>query len=79
MSAVYRLTIRQLTGRWRLAVLSVLAAMPITITIIMLRLDKAPGVYEFETEILSAMFAGAIIPLMLLAIAGVAFSNEVVS
>ena len=77
MGAIYRLTVRQLSGRWRLAVLSVLAAMPITITVIMLRLDKAPGVHEFENQILSAMFAGAIIPLMLLAIAGVAFSNEV--
>ena len=28
MGPVYRLTLRQLSGRWRLAILAVLAAMP---------------------------------------------------
>ena len=54
-SAICLLTIRQLIGLWRLAVLAVLAvlaAMPITITVIMLRLDRTPG-FEFENEILS--------------------------
>ena len=76
MNAIYQLTVRQLTGRWRLVVLGVLAAMPVTIAFLMLRLDRAPSVREFEGAILSAMFAGAIIPLMLLALAGVAFANE---
>ncbi len=77
MNPIYRLTIRQLTGRWRLVVLTLLAAMPVTIAALMLRLDEAPSVREFEGAILSAMFAGAIIPLMLLALAGVAFANEI--
>ena len=77
MNAIYRLTIRQLSGRWRLVVLSVLAAMPVVIAALMLSLNESPSVREFESAILSAMFAGAIIPLMLLALAGVAFSNEV--
>lgn len=77
MNTIYVLTLRQLTGRWRLVILGVLAAMPITIAALMLQLDKAPSVREFEAGILSAMFAGAIVPLMLLALAGVTFANEV--
>jgi ABC-2 type transport system permease protein len=77
VGAIYKLTLRQLSGRGRLAILALLAAMPVTIAFLMLRLDRAPSVREFEGAVLSAMFAGAIIPLMLLALAGVAFSNEV--
>ena len=77
MGAVYRLTLRQLAGRWRLAIMTVLAAMPMIIAALMLRSDSAPSVREFETAILSAMLAGSIAPLVVLAIAAAAFGNEV--
>ena len=77
MGAVYRLTLRQLSGRWRLTIMTVLAAMPVIIAVLMLRSDDAPSVLEFETAILSAMLAGSIAPLVVLAIAAAAFSNEV--
>jgi ABC-2 type transport system permease protein len=77
MSAVYVLTLRQLSGRWRLAIMAVLAAMPVVIATLMLRSDDAPSVREFETIILSAMLSGSIGPLVVLAIAAVAFSNEI--
>lgn len=77
MRAVYLLTLRQLSGRWRLAIMAVLAAMPVVIAVLMLRSDDAPSVREFETAILSAMLAGSIAPLVVLAIAAVAFANEI--
>ena len=77
MGAVYTLTLRQLSGRWRLAIMAVLAAMPVVIAVLMLRSDNAPSVWEFETAILSAMLAGSIAPLIVLALAAVAFANEV--
>lgn len=77
MGAVYFLTLRQLTGRWRLVVLTALSAMPVAISLLMLSLDRAPSVREFEGGVLGAMFSGAIIPLVVLALAGVAFANEV--
>jgi len=77
MSSVYFLTLRQLSGRWRLAIMTVLAAMPALIALLMLRSDSAPTVQEFETAILSAMLAGSIAPMVVLAIAGAAFANEV--
>src|SRR3954452_10616687 len=77
MSAVYLLTLRQLSGRWRLGIMTVLASMPVIIAVLMLRSSSAPSVREFETAILSAMLAGSIIPLIVLAIAAAAFGNEV--
>lgn len=77
MSPVYRLALRQLSGRWRLIIMTVLAAMPVVIAVIMLRSKEAPTVGEFESAILSAMLAGSIAPLVVLAIAAAAFSNEV--
>jgi len=77
MSAVYFLTLRQLSGRWRLAIMTVLASMPVIIAVLMLRSSNAPSVRQFETAILSAMLAGSITPLIVLAISAAAFANEI--
>ena len=76
MSSVYGLTLRQLTGRWRILIMTVLAAMPVAIALLMLQ-GSAPSVREFETFVLSAMLAGSIAPLVVLAIAAPAFANEI--
>jgi len=77
MRSVYLLTLRQLSGRWRLLIMTVLAAMPVIIAVLMLRSRAAPSVHEFETAILSAMLAGSITPLVVLAISAATFGNEV--
>ena len=77
MGSVYRLTLRQLSGRWRLAIMTVLALMPVIIATLMLRSNSAPSVDEFEAAVLSAMLAGSIAPLVVLAIAAAALGNEV--
>lgn len=77
MGSVYRLTLRQLSGKWRLGIMAVLAALPVIITLLILRDDDTGSVWEFEQAILSAMLAGSIAPLVVLAIAGAAFANEV--
>lgn len=77
MGPVYQMTLAQLTGRWRLAVMAVLAALPVVIALLMLRSEQALSVREFEQAILSAMLAGSIAPLVVLAIAAPAFANEV--
>src|SRR5687768_2297233 len=77
MRSVYLLTLRQLSGRGRLAIMIVLAALPVIIAVLMLRDDNAPSVQDFENAILSAMLAGSIAPLVVLAIATAAFGNEI--
>ncbi len=77
MGSVYLLSLRQLAGRWRLSIMTVLAAMPVVIAILMLGNGTAPSVAQFETAVLSAMLSGSIAPLVVLAIAAAAFGNEV--
>jgi ABC-2 type transport system permease protein len=77
MGSVYLLTLRQLTSRWRIVIMAVLAAMPVLIATMMVQSSDAPSVGDFELAILNTMLAGSIIPLVVLAIAGAAFANEV--
>lgn len=77
MGSVYLLTLRQLFGRWRLAIMTVLAAMPVFITVVVLTNLSALDVQEFEQVVFSAMLAGSISPLVVLAIATAAFANEI--
>lgn len=77
MGSVYRLTLRQLSGRGRLIIMTVLAALPAIIATIVLHSNHAAPVHDFETGVLGAMLAGSITPLVVLAIAGAAFGNEV--
>lgn len=77
MGSVYVLTLRQLSGRGRLAIMTVLAAMPVFIAVLTLSSAHAPSVGEFEVAVFSAMLAGSIAPLVVLAIAAAAFANEV--
>jgi ABC-2 type transport system permease protein len=76
MGSVYFLTLRQLTGRWRIAIMTVLAALPVISAVLTLRSDTAPSVVSFEISVLSAILAGSIAPLVVLAIAAAAFANE---
>jgi ABC-2 type transport system permease protein len=77
MSAVYLLTLRQLSGRWRIIIMTALAALPVLVALLTLRSASAPTVAEFEMVVFSAMLAGSIAPLVVLAIATAAFANEV--
>lgn len=77
MGSVYRLTLRQLLGRWRILIMTLLASLPVLVTLMTLRSGSAPDVAEFESVVYSAMLLGTIAPLVVLAIATGAFGNEV--
>lgn len=76
MGVVYWLTLRQMSGRWRLLIMTALAVMPVITTALLVR-ETAPSVWQFEQSVLSAMLAGAITPLVVLALAAPAFANEI--
>lgn len=76
MLSVYILTLRQLSNRWRLLIMSVLAAMPVFMAVLIVGDMRAPSVQEFEDVVLSAMLAGSILPLVVLATASAVFANE---
>jgi ABC-2 type transport system permease protein len=77
MGSVYVLTLRQLSGRWRILVMTVLAALPVIVTALVLASSGAPSVQEFEMVVFNGMLAGSITPLVVLAIAAAALGNEV--
>ena len=77
MGPVYLLTLRQLSGKWRLTLLAVLASLPVLVALMTLRSAHAPPVREFELLVFSGMLSGIIGPLVVLALAAVAFSSEV--
>lgn len=77
MGAVYMLTLRQLSGRWRLLIMTVLAMLPVILALLNINDDDAQSVAAFEIATLSTVLAGSIIPLIVLAIAAAAFANEV--
>ncbi len=77
MGSIYNLTLRQLSSRWRLVIMTVLAAMPVFVAILTISSANAPSVNEFEELVLSTMLAGSIVPLVVLAIGAVAFANEI--
>ncbi|MEQ9399434.1 MAG: ABC transporter permease subunit [Longimicrobiales bacterium] len=77
MGTVFSLTVRQLSGKWRLVIMAVLSLLPVVFTALVLSDDGTPFVDEFEVVVLSAMLAGSIVPLIVVAIASVAFGNEV--
>jgi ABC-2 type transport system permease protein len=77
MLSVFMVTLRQLSGWQRLAIMAVLATLPMLATVRPLTDNDAMPVTEFEMVVLSGMLAGSIIPLVVLAIAAAAFGNEV--
>ena len=76
MRAVYALTLRQLSGKWRLIIMTILSTFPIVLTINLLRDNDAVAILEYENIMIASMIAGAIAPLILLATATAAFGNE---
>ena len=77
MRSVYLLTLRQLSGKWRLLIMAVLASLPVIMAVLTLRDDDAPSVREFEVVVLASMLAGSILPLVVLATGAAAFANEI--
>lgn len=77
MRSVYLLTLGQMFGRWRLVIMTVLASLPVLITLMAVGDSTAPSVGEFESVVLNTMLAGSITPLVVLAIATAAFANEI--
>ena len=76
MKSIYLLTLRQLSGKWRLLIMFVLAGMPVFMAVTAVR-SRGASVEEFDYIVLSGMLAGSIGPLIVLAVASVAFANEI--
>ena len=72
---VLRISLRQLSGPVRLAVVVILAAIPIVVTAIIVGTGGGRG-DGFVEGIISGMLAAAILPIVTMALATTAFGNE---
>ena len=79
MKSVLLLTIRQLSSRWRLLVIVLLAALPVALTALLTALlgDEPDSVEGFINVVLDGMIFAAILPIVMMVLATVALGHEV--
>ena len=78
MGAVFWLSLRRLTGRWRLALIFLLAALPVALAIIVsLTVSDDESFHEdFIDILLDGMLVAAILPIVTMALSTASFGNE---
>jgi ABC-2 type transport system permease protein len=74
--SIYVLTLRQLTGKWRLVILAGLAALPPLVAVIATAGSNRPTPSELDDALLDGLLASAVLPVVVLAVATAAFGNE---
>lgn len=78
MAEIFRLSLRQLLGKWRVALIALLAALP-TVLILIVKLVGEEDVAfdgEFVDPMIDGMIIGGIMPVVTMALATAAFGNE---
>jgi ABC-2 type transport system permease protein len=78
MGAVFWLSLRQSTGRWRLALVFFLAALPVGLAILLSLFAEEDASYEegFINILIDGMTVGGILPIVTMAFSTAAFGNE---
>ncbi len=78
MGTIFRLSIRQLTGRWRVALVLFLAALPVGLALIdnFTVSDDPTFNRDFTNILLDGMLVAGILPIVTMALATSAFGNE---
>ena len=77
MGPVFWLSLRQLTGRWRLALIFLLAALPVGLAVILSLTAGGGDSGIFINLLLDGMLVAAILPIVTMALSTAAFGNEV--
>ena len=78
MAQVFWLSLRQLTGRWRLVLIFLLAALPVGLAVIVFFVasDDESFSEDFIDILLDSMLVAAILPIVTMALSTAAFGNE---
>jgi ABC-type transport system involved in multi-copper enzyme maturation permease subunit len=79
MMPLFTLSLRQMSGKWRLIIILVLAAIPVGLGILLHSLvgDDENFTDDFPQLILDGMLIGVILPIVVMTLATAAFGNEV--
>lgn len=76
MKEIYALTIRQLTGKWRLLIMLGLSALPLIPALLAAASTDKPTASQLDDALLDGLLASAVLPIVVLAVATAAFGNE---
>ncbi len=78
MGPVFWLSLRQLTGRWRLALIFLLAALPVGLAVVFFFAASDDESFDenFIDVLLDGMLVAAIVPIVTMALSTAAFGNE---
>lgn len=78
MGPIFWLSMRQLGGRWRLALILLLAALPVALAVVVSIVARDEKSYEenFINILLDGLLVGGIMPIVTMALATAAFGNE---
>ena len=78
MGVIFGLSIRQLTGRWRVALIVLLAALPVGLAIIVHFAAKGDATFneDFTNILLDGLLVAGILPIVTMALATSSFGNE---
>ena len=76
MVAVYVLSFRQLSGKWRLLIIAGLALIPLAPALVALLVADKPEASELDDALINVMLASAILPIVAITVAMAAFGNE---
>lgn len=73
---IFLLTLRQLSGKWRLLIIVLLAALPLLPAIISVLVNEPTSSAHFDDELFNGMLVSAILPIVVLAVATASLGNE---
>jgi ABC-2 type transport system permease protein len=76
LTSIYSLTLRQLQGRWRIAALLVVAAIPLVPALIAALSSDKPTALELDDGLINGVLASAVLPILTLVLATPVFGNE---
>ena len=76
MSSIYFLSLRQLQGRWRIAALLAVAALPLVPALIAAASSDTPTALELDDGLINGTLASAVLPILTLVLATPVFGNE---
>lgn len=76
MTSIYLLSLRQLQGRWRIAALLAVAAIPLVPAIIAVVSSDKPTALDLDDGLINGLLASAVLPIVALVLAAPVFGNE---
>jgi ABC-2 type transport system permease protein len=77
VTAIYFLALRQLQGRWRIAALLAVAAVPLVPALIAVASSDKPTALELDDALINGILASAVLPILTLVLATPLFGDEV--